>query len=718
MSEFRGMGGRHLVASSCLSRRVAGPLAVCAAALVAAACGDNIRGEPVNPNGTLQVAAVGSPATTEAGGEAQFEVVLTAQPVGPVTVAITTTNPLEASVPVPTLTFTTTNWDAPQIVIVRGLDDDRADGDQLYAVRFEAGETGRAELAAVNVDDDVIGFTVGPTTNLATSEAGNTAQFSVALTSQPTGAVTIPLASADPTEGTVAPASLTFTPDNWNSMQQVTVTGVDDALQDGNQLFRVVLGAATSVDTTYAGLDPDDVDVTNFDDDTANVFVTPTSGLETTESGGTDTFTIVLLTQPTAAVTIPLASSAPDEATVSDASVTFTPQNWNAPQEVTVTGAEDAIVDGAQPFTIAVGTATSTDAAYAGLDPTDVTGTNRDNDSAGIQVEAAAGLTTSEAGGEALFTVVLVAQPTAAVTIPLTSSDLTEGAVSPTALTFDATNWSTAQTVTVTGVDDALPDGNVVYSIAIGAAVSADPAYSGLTHPSVTLTNIDNEVAGITVTPTSDLVTSEFGDADTFEIVLNTQPTANVTIALSSSDTTEATVAPTSVTFTPFTWNVAQTATVTGQNDPDIDGDQPYTIVTGAAVSADVAYGGLNPADVTGVNIDDESPAVFVNTKKRVSIGENGQAGTFKMRLTTQPSADVICQLASSDLTEGTVPPTFTFTPQNYSLLRAVQITPVDDLIKDGDQLFTIIVGPCSSTDLGYDGFNPRDVPVVTRDNE
>jgi len=158
--------------------------------------------------------------------------------------------------------------------------------------------------------------------------------------------------------------------------------------------------------------------------------------------------------------------------------------------------------------------------------------------------------------------------------------------------------------------------------------------------------------------------------------------------------------------------------TVTGVDDPGIDGDQPYTIVTGVAVSTDPAYSGLDPANVSVVNIDDESPAVFVNTKKRVSIGENGQSGSFKMRLTTRPSADVVCQLASTDLTEGTVPATFTFTPQNFSVLRAVQVTPVDDAILDGDQLFSIIVGPCSSTDLGYDGFDPRDVTVVNRDNE
>ena len=69
-------------------------------------------------------------------------------------------------------------------------------------------------------------------------------------------------------------------------------------------------------------------------------------------------------------------------------------------------------------------------------------------------------------------------------------------------------------------------------------------------------------------------------------MVLNTQPTADVTIALSSSDTTEGTVAPASLTFTTANWNVAQTVTVTGVDDALDDGDVAYTIVTAPATSA------------------------------------------------------------------------------------------------------------------------------------
>ena len=121
------------------------------------------------------------------------------------------------------------------------------------------------------------------------------------------------------------------------------------------------------------------------------------------------------------------------------------------------------------------------------------------------------------------------------------------------------------------------------------------------------VSNTDNDGAGITVTPTAGLTTTEAGGTATFTVVLNTQPTADVTIALSSSDTTEGTVAPASLIFTTANWNVAQTVTVTGVDDAVVDGPITYTIVTAAAVSTDPNYNGANAADVAVTNTDNDS---------------------------------------------------------------------------------------------------------------
>src|SRR6185369_11326551 len=158
--------------------------------------------------------------------------------------------------------------------------------------------------------------------------------------------------------------------------------------------------------------------------------------------------------------------------TPSPASVTFTTLNWNAAQTVTVTGEDDAVADGNQQYTIVTGPATSSDAGYAGKNPADVTVTNTDNDSAGITVEPTSGLVTSEAAGQDKFTIVLNSQPTASVTIGLSSSDTGEGTVSPASITFTTANWNAPQMVTVTGVDDNVQDGNQLYSIVTAAATS------------------------------------------------------------------------------------------------------------------------------------------------------------------------------------------------------------------------------------------------------
>ena len=159
--------------------------------------------------------------------------------------------------------------------------------------------------------------------------------------------------------------------------------------------------------------------------------------------------------------------------------------------------------------------------------------TNTDDDTAGITVTPTSGLTTTEAGGTATFTVVLNAQPTADVAIGLNSSNTAEGTVGPS-LTFTSANWNTPQTVTVTGVNDALDDGDIAYTIVTAAATSADALYNGINAADVAVTNTDNDAAGITVTPTSGLTTTEAGGTATFTVVLTTQPTADVTIGLST----------------------------------------------------------------------------------------------------------------------------------------------------------------------------------------
>ena len=124
---------------------------------------------------------------------------------------------------------------------------------------------------------------------------------------------------------------------------------------------------------------------------------------------------------------------------------------------------------------------------------------------------------------------------------------------------------------------------------------------------------LNDSIPTAIVTPTSGLTTSEVGGQATFSVKLDTQPTADVSFSVSSSDTTEGNVSTNSLTFTPSNWNVPQSITVAGVDDIDPDGNIAYTVVLGTASSADLRYNGLNPAKVVVTNIDNDTKFYVVN---------------------------------------------------------------------------------------------------------
>ncbi|MFL3016316.1 MAG: hypothetical protein ACJZ2F_02110 [Acidimicrobiales bacterium] len=76
-------------------------------------------------------------------------------------------------------------------------------------------------------------------------------------------------------------------------------------------------------------------------------------------------------------------------------------------------------------------------------------------------------------------------------------------------------------------------------------------SFDPVANQTVSATTTDNDVAGFTIAQSGGSTSvAETGTTDTFTVVLNAQPASNVVIAISSSDTTEATLSGT-LTFTP-----------------------------------------------------------------------------------------------------------------------------------------------------------------------
>lgn len=347
--------------------------------------------------------------------------------------------------------------------------------------------------------------------------------------------------------------------------------------------------------------------------------INPTQVRNTTEDGGMASIQMRLTTAPTSDVNIDFTSSLLTEGTVNPSRLTFNAGNFNVLQTVMVTGVPDFVVDGDTNYTVLTAPAQSADADYAGINPADINVTNIDNAAApAVTVNPVTGLVTDENGTAVTFSVVLSSvAPTGNVLIDVTSLNTAEGLVSvapnipatSTTLTFTPIDYNIQQFVTVTGQDELLLDGNQTYTVSVNMnGGTADPLYAAIDPSDVVLTNNDNEVPpviGVVVNPVNGLVTTEANQgSDTFTIRLESNPTDNVTIALASSDTTEGTVNPASVTFTPANGIVLQTVTVTGVDDALDDNDIAYMITTGDPTSAgDANYDALNAGDVADVSV-------------------------------------------------------------------------------------------------------------------
>lgn len=159
--------------------------------------------------------------------------------------------------------------------------------------------------------------------------------------------------------------------------------------------------------------------------------------------------------------------------------------------------------------------------------------------------------------------------------------------------------------MTVTGQDDAIADGDVAFFVVTGAAASGDAAYDGLAVPDVAVTNLDNDKEQVVVDARKRLLVSENGMSATFRVGLVVAPTATVTCTLSSSDPSEATVSPSTLTFQPADYGF-RTVTVTGVDDNIVDGDVALSIVLAPCTSSDPAYDGVNPLDVAVLNRDND----------------------------------------------------------------------------------------------------------------
>ena len=440
---------------------------------------------------------------------------------------------------------------------------------------------------------------------------------------QPASNVVIGVTRTGSSDVTVSPATLTFTPSNWDTAQTVTVAAAqdDDAVSDAASITHAVVTAASSAneyDTRehrrgdgdrhrrrYRRGDGVRVDAVGDRGRQRNLHREAEHAARLQRDGDQRN-----------------AASGNTDVTVSPATLTFTPSNWSTAKTVTVAAAQDTdAANDAASITHAVDAAQSAD-EYDNVNIAGVAVTVTDDDTAGVTVSASS-VTVAE-GASATYTVKLDAQPASNVVISVTKTGSNDVTVSPATLTFSSSNWDTAQTVTVAAAQDAdAVNDPASIAHAVDAARSANE-FDAVTIARVAVTVTDGDTAGVTVSKTT--LTVDEGGNGSYTVKLDAQPTSDVVIGVTKSGSPDVTVSPATLTFSSSNWDTAQTVTVAAAQDADAVNDAASIA---HAVDASRSANEFDAVTIAGVAVtvtDDDTAGVTVSASTlSVTEGNSSQ---------------------------------------------------------------------------------------------
>ena len=718
----------------------------------------------VTDDDTAAVTVSETTLTVDEGANGTYTVKLNAPPTSDVVINTTTTGSSDVTLTPATLTFTTSDWDTAQTVTVTAAQDTDAANDAASIAHTVAAAGSADEYDAVTIgsvavtvtDDDTAAVTVSETT--LTVDEGANGTYTVKLNAPPTSDVVLSLTVSGSSDVTLTPATLTFTTSDWDTAQTVTVAAAQDtdAANDTASIAHTV-AAAGSADE-YDAVTIGSVAVTVTDDDTAAVTVSETT--LTVDEGETAVYTVKLNAPPTSDVVLSLTVSGSSDVSVSAGELTFTTDNWDTAQTVTVAAAQDtdAANDAASiaHMVLAAGSADEYDAVTIGSvavtvtdDDASVTGLPRGGggssgrgsggDTASVRVSAAS-LTVDE-GSSGTYTVTLSAPPTGHVVVSLTVNGSSDVSAPTGEMTFTTDNWNTPQTVRVTAAhDDDTANDTATLTHKVLTDRSADE-YDAVTIGSVAVTVTDDDTAAVTVSETT--LTVDEGANGTYTVKLNAQPTSDVVINATTTGSSDVTLTPATLTFTTSNWDTAQTMRVAAAQDTDAANDAASIAHTVVAASSADEYDAVTIGSVAVTVTDDDASGTGLprggggssgrgsggrgsggdTASVRVSAAsltvDEGSSGTYTVTLSAPPTGHVVVSLTVNGSSDVSAPTgELTFTTDNWNTPQTVRVTAAhdDDTANDTATLTHKVLTDRSADE--YDAVAIGSVAVTVTDDD
>ena len=302
---------------------------------------------------------------------------------------------------------------------------------------------------------------------------------------------------------------------------------------------------------------------------------------------------------------------------------------------------------------------------------------SEDNDTATVKLTSTGdNITREDNSDNDSLSVVLTTKPLGTITVSLSSSDnVSGGFLDNQSLTFTASNWNTAQIVTVFAVKDYIDDGtygsgdNTTFTVTIdnvssdnssdlydeSTLLTSKALFSGAMD-NITFVAVDNDTVGITLTPV-DNSTSENGDSGSFSVRLNSQPTDNVSLFFADNDTSGRSLGirfvPDNLSFdnSSDNWSSAQTVMVYARNDYVDEGNagpdnQSFLAYVSRVTSNDAKYASISSISTHGGSIDnltflaednDTAMVKFTLVDSDNATSEDGDNATISVVLMTEP---------------------------------------------------------------------------------
>ena len=318
----------------------------------------------------------------------------------------------------------------------------------------------------------------------------------------------------------------------------------------------------------------------------------------------------------------------------------------------------------------------------------------KDNDDVGIIYDDSSIILNE--GQSVVRTFKLKSQPLADVVLNISSDHNDKLTISSKQMIFTSSNWNINQSVIFTAIDDNIASGDLSFNIKIKPS-STDALYNNIPENVILVTIKDDDIAGIIYDSTSSILNE--GQYITRTFKLKSQPTSNVTLNISSNNSSRLSISKPSLIFTASNWDTEQSVKFTAIDDSIDDGDVTVSVNIKSS-SADINYNNLSSGFEIIVKDNDTSGIIADTTQATINEGQH-ITRTFKLK--SQPTSNVVLNISSNDTNSrlSISKSSLVFTESNWNIEQSVVFTAIDNNIKDGD-VDVLVTIKSSSTDLSY----------------